>query len=107
MSSKPRVLGVDDNPRNLSILRKTLGEEFAFTAASSGEEALEAAHRNSPDIILLDIMMPGLDGYETCRRLRARPELSSVKILMVSARGTTADRLEGYSAGADDYVVKP
>jgi two-component system sensor histidine kinase/response regulator len=107
MSTKPRVLGVDDTPRNLNILRKTLGEEFQFFPAASGEEALEAAHRNPPDIILLDIMMPGLDGYETCRRLRARPELSSVKILMVSARGTTADRLEGYSAGADDYVVKP
>jgi signal transduction histidine kinase len=107
MSSKPRILGVDDNPRNLSILRKALGEEFHFTAASSGEEALEAANRNRPDVVLLDIMMPGLDGLETCRRLRARPDLSSTKILMVSAKGMTADRLEGYTAGADDYVVKP
>jgi two-component system sensor histidine kinase/response regulator len=107
MSSKPRVLGVDDNPRNLSILRKALGDEFQFTAAATGEEALEAAHRNRPDVILLDIMMPGLDGYETCRRLRARPELSSTKILMVSAKGMTSERLEGYSAGANDYIVKP
>ncbi len=104
---KPRVLGVDDNPRNLSILRKALGEEFQFTAAASGEEALQAVNRNRPDVVLLDIMMPGMDGYETCRRLRARPDLSSTKILMVSAKGMTADRLEGYAAGADDYVVKP
>ena len=107
MSAKPRVLGVDDNPRNLNILRKALGEGFQFTAAASGEEALEVARRYRPDVVLLDIMMPGLDGYETCRRLRALPELSSAKILLVSAKGMTAERLEGYSAGADDYVVKP
>jgi two-component system sensor histidine kinase/response regulator len=107
MPSKPRVLGVDDNPRNLNILRKALGEEFQFTAAASGEEAIEAAQQNRPDVVLLDIMMPGMDGYETCRRLRALPELSSSKILMVSAKGLTSERLEGYSAGADDYVVKP
>ncbi len=107
MLSKPRVLGVDDNPRNLSILRKTLGEEFQLTGVASGEEALEETRRNIPDVILLDVMMPGMDGYETCRRMRARPELSSSKILMVSAKGSAEDRLEGYGAGADDYVVKP
>jgi two-component system sensor histidine kinase/response regulator len=107
MLSKPRILAVDDNPRNLSILRRAIGEEFNFTAAASGEEALEWASRNRPDVILLDIMMPGLDGYETCRRLKARPDLSSVKILLVSAKSMTADRLEGYAAGADDFVVKP
>jgi signal transduction histidine kinase len=98
---------VDDNPRNLNILRKTLGEEVQFVPASSGEEALEVAPHLRPDIILLDIMMPGLDGYETCRQLRARTDLSSTKILMVSAKGSTVDRLEGYAVGADDYVVKP
>jgi signal transduction histidine kinase len=107
MLSKPHVLGVDDNPRNLSILRKALGEEFRFTTASSGEEALEAASRNRPDVVLLDVMMPGLTGIETCRRLRARPDLSSTKILVVSAKSMTADRLEGYAAGADDYIAKP
>ena len=107
MSSKPRVLGVDDNQRNLSILRRTLGGEFQFDTASSGDEALEEAQRLRPDIILLDIMMPGLDGYETCRRLRALPSLSSAKILMVSAKSMTAERLEGYAAGADDFIMKP
>ncbi len=107
MSSRPRILGVDDNPRNLNILRKALGEEVQFVPASSGEEALEVAPGLRPDVILLDIMMPGLDGYETCRRLRARPDLLATKILMVSAKGSTADRLEGYAVGADDYVVKP
>lgn len=107
MLSKPRVLGVDDNPRNLSILRKALGDEFQFIEVTSGADALEEARRNVPDVVLLDIMMPGMDGYETCRRMRARPDLSSCKILMVSAKGQIEDRLEGYAAGADDYVVKP
>lgn len=102
------ALHVDDAAADTpNILRKTLGQEFQFAAAASGEEALEEARRLRPDVVLLDIMMPGLDGYETCRRLRARADLSSTKILMVSARGSTSDRLEGYSVGADDYVVKP
>jgi signal transduction histidine kinase len=91
----------------LNILRRTLGDHFAFAAADSGEAALEEAHRFLPDVILLDIMMPGLDGYQVCKLLRARPELASTKIIMVSAKGTTPERLEGYAAGADDYVSKP
>jgi signal transduction histidine kinase len=60
-----------------------------------------------PDVVLLDIVMPGMDGYETCRRMRACPALASTKIIMVSSKATTAERLEGYAAGADDYLVKP
>jgi signal transduction histidine kinase len=107
MSKSQHILGVDDNPRNLAILRKTLAGEFDFVTAASGEEALEIAPRLRPDVVLLDIMMPGIDGYETCRRMRARPELSSTKIIMVSAKAMTSERIEGYAAGADDYVVKP
>lgn len=107
MGSAPRILGVDDNPRNLVILRKSLSDEFELVTAGSGEEALELAVRLHPELILLDVTMPGIDGYETCRRLRATPELKGVKIIMVSARGSTTDRLEGYAAGANDYVVKP
>ena len=107
MAIPPRILGVDDNPRNLAILRKSLDHECDLVTAACGDEALEIAPRLRPDLILLDIMMPGLDGYETCRRLRARPELSATKIIMVSAKAMTSERLEGYAAGADDYVVKP
>jgi two-component system sensor histidine kinase/response regulator len=107
VSSRPRIVAVDDNPRNLEILRRSLGEEVQFVPASSGEEALQVAPRVRPDLILLDIMMPGIGGYETCKRLKARPDLAGTKILMVSAKGSTLDRLEGYAAGADDYVVKP
>lgn len=107
MTAAHRILAVDDNPRNLAIVERSLNGEFQLVTATSGEEALEIAPRFRPDVVLLDIMMPGLDGYETCRRLRALPALASCKIVMVSARATTADRLEGYAAGANDYVTKP
>lgn len=107
MTSSHRILAVDDNPRNLAIVEKALGGEFQLVTATSGEEALEIASQFRPDIVLLDIMMPGIDGYETCRRLRAAPGQAAAKIIMVSARASTADRLEGYAAGADDYVTKP
>ncbi|HEV2104762.1 MAG TPA: hybrid sensor histidine kinase/response regulator [Candidatus Eisenbacteria bacterium] len=107
MAIAPRILGVDDNPRNLDILNRSLRPEFEVTTAKSGDEALVIAPGLRPDIVLLDIMMPGLDGYETCRRLRAMPEMAGTKIIMVSARAMTAERLEGYAAGANDYVVKP
>src|SRR5262249_13415011 len=107
MASKPRVLGIDDKPRNLDILRKCLQPEFEVFTGESGEAALELAQSLKPDLILLDIMMQGIDGYETCRRLRAIPELANTKIIMVSAKAMTSERLEGYAAGADDYVVKP
>jgi two-component system, sensor histidine kinase and response regulator len=102
-----RVLAVDDNARNLLIIQKCLAGEFELMTASSGEEALEIAPRFRPDLILLDIMMTGIDGYETCRRLRTTPGAAHCKIIMVSARGACSDRLAGYAAGADDYVTKP
>ncbi len=107
MPIRARILAVDDHPRNLAILERCLGQEFDLTTTASGEEALEIAPRLRPDIVLLDIMMPGFDGYETCRRLRTRPELSGTKVIMVSAKAMPAERLEGYTAGADDYIVKP
>lgn len=107
MPLRSRILIVDDNERNVSILRTILGQDYALEAAGSGEEALAIAHALQPDLILLDIMMPGIDGYETCRRLRASPSLRWVKIIMVSARAMVSERVQGYDAGADDYVTKP
>ena len=106
-SSKGRILVVDDNVRNIAILQKTLGRAYRVAAATSGEEALQVAPRFTPDVMLLDIMMPGIDGYETCRRFRAAPELTHTKIIMVSAKALVSERLAGYEAGADDYIVKP
>lgn len=102
-----RVLVVDDHVRNVAILEKILRSEYLVERATSGEEALSLATGFRPDVVLLDIMMPGIDGYETCRRLRACPELSHTKIILVSAKAQLSERLAGYEAGADDYVVKP
>ena len=104
---RERILIVDDHPNNVMILEELLDEHYDLQAAESGEEALELALSFEPDLILLDVMMPGIDGYETCRRLRQLRCVLNSKILMVSARASTADRLEGYAAGADDYLCKP
>src|SRR5437867_5231349 len=107
MPAPSTILVVDDNPRNVNILRLILGKDYTLATAASGEEALAVAPAMRPDLVLLDIMMPGIDGYATCRQLRALPDLRHVKIIMVSARAMVSDRLQGYDAGADDFVTKP
>ncbi|MBM3226823.1 MAG: hybrid sensor histidine kinase/response regulator [Candidatus Tectomicrobia bacterium] len=107
MHCRSRILIVDDTPTNVVLLEEILGEEYQLTVATSGEEACRIAPCFQPALILLDVMMPGIDGYETCRRLRATPGLRGIKILMVSAKTMLTERLEGYAAGADDYIIKP
>jgi signal transduction histidine kinase len=98
---------VDDHPTNIVILQEILDDAYVLATAASGEEALAMAPDFQPALILLDIMMPGIDGYETCRRIRALPPLRHMKIIMVSANGMLSERLQGYAAGADDYITKP
>ena len=102
------VLVVDDTPANLSVLLDLLtGAGFAVLVADSGERALlQIAHRQ-PDIILLDAMMPGLDGFETCRRLRAEPATRHLPVLFMTALTDMAARLTGFAAGAVDFISKP
>jgi two-component system sensor histidine kinase/response regulator len=107
MQHKNKILVVDDNPTNIVILEEVLGEKHHLKTAASGEETLALIEQFRPDLVLLDIMMPGIDGYETCRRIRANPSLKYVKIIMVSAKAMTSERLEGYQSGADDYITKP
>ena len=107
MQPQSRILLVDDNSTNLAILEEMLGDEYHWEAATTGEEALEIAPDFQPDLILLDVMLPGINGYETCRRIRAKSALHNVKIIMVSAKALASERLKGYDAGADDYVTKP
>src|SRR5207302_7881452 len=102
-----RILIVDDNPHNVAILEELLGEDYQLKTATSGEAALALAPAFSPAVILLDIMMPGMDGYETCRHIRTTPGLRHTKIILVSARALVSERLRGYEAGADDYITKP
>ena len=107
MQAKHRILAVDDDPVNLAIMEEIFGEDYDLATASSGEDCLEIAPGWQPELVLLDLMMPGIDGYETCRRLRALPATGNAKIVLVSARAMLDDRMSGYEAGADDYVVKP
>ena len=102
------VLVVDDDPfiaRLLEIELRAAGYEVAV--AGDGLQALEAAQARSPDLVLADVMMPNMDGFELTRRLRLDPRTASVSVIMLTARGLSADKLEGFSVGADDYIVKP
>jgi DNA-binding response OmpR family regulator len=107
MELQGKILTVDDDPNNIAIVEELLEDSYNLKTAASGREALEIARDFRPDIILLDIMMPDMSGYEVCRRLRERYTPQQTKIIMVSARAMVSERLEGYRAGADDYITKP
>lgn len=100
------VLVVDDDDRIASSIRRALAYEgFDVVVASDGDDALAAARDRNPDLIVLDVMLPGVDGVEVCRRIRAAGD--DVAILMLTARSDVSDRVRGLDAGADDYLVKP
>lgn len=107
MHTSEKILIVDDARANLEIISSILGDEYRIETAIDGEEGLKRAKTFRPGIVLLDIMMPGIDGYEVCRQMRLESELEGTKIILVSAKGTVDDRLKGYEAGADDYIQKP
>ncbi len=107
MNGAAKVLAVDDDPINISVMEEIFAEQYVLATASSGEQALELAGQIKPDVVLLDIMMPDIDGYEVCRRLRASPDIRQTKIILVSAKALVTERLLGYEAGADDYITKP
>ena len=103
-----RVLIVDDVPANLKLLDAKLSAEyFEVLQAASGPEALEVAQKELPDIVLLDVMMPGMDGFEVCRRLRADAHTKHIPVIMVTALDQQSDRVQGLEAGADDFLTKP
>ena len=104
----PTILVVDDEPPILELVRYTLeDEQIRVLEAADGVQALEVAHAARPDLILLDVQMPRLDGLEVCRRLRADTALGGTRIVMLTAAGQDADRARGLAAGADDYLTKP
>ena len=105
MSTQPLVLVADDEPRITKLVSIALGEEgFRVVTASGGEEALAKAEEVRPDIVLLDIVMPDLDGIEVMRQLRER---RPVPVILLTAKGSTADKAKGLDLGADDYIAKP
>ena len=106
MSEAARILVIDDDPKIRSVVRRGLVYEgFRVTEAGSGEEGLDKARDRTPDLVVLDVMLPGIDGLEVCRRLREAGD--EVSILMLTARDEVKDRVEGLETGADDYLVKP
>ena len=107
MENKSTILVVDDTPENLKILVGILREQYKVKAVLSGEEAIETIHKNKPDLVLLDIMMPGIDGYETCRRLKNSLETQDIPIIFLTAKTEAEDIVKGFELGAVDYVTKP
>jgi putative two-component system response regulator len=103
-----QILLVDDNPTNLQVLYQTLdGLDYKLLIAKNGERALDIANKAKPSLILLDIMMPGIDGYEVCRRLKANPTTQEIPVIFLSALGETKDKVHGFDLGAVDYITKP
>jgi two-component system, sensor histidine kinase and response regulator len=102
-----KILIVDDDETNCEVLIEILEEHFLLEVANTGKAGIEKAIIFKPDIVLLDIMMPGMNGYEVCREIKQNNTLSTTKIILVSAKRMLKDRLIGYEAGADDYITKP
>lgn len=108
MHTPPRILVVDDNPANVDILRMRLAAEgYEVLTAADGEDALAAVTAHAPDLLLLDVMMPKLDGMEVCRRLRADTALPFVPIIVVTAKSESSDVVAALDAGADEFLTKP
>ncbi len=108
MRTPPRILIVDDNPDNLDIFRTRLAvHSYEILSATDGEEALAIAREKLPDLILLDVMMPKLDGIEVCRRLKQDPSLPFIPVILVTAKADSKDVVAGLEAGGDEYLTKP
>ncbi len=104
---RPLVLVVDDVPENIHTLADILRDDYAIQAATSGDKALEAAAKTRPDLILLDVMLPGMDGYGICRLLKQDKKLRGIPVIFVTALNDPEDEARGFAAGGVDYIVKP
>lgn len=106
--SRYNVLAVDDIPLNLLLVQKMLSRfNFRLRTAANGQLALDAVEQEKPDLILLDLMMPGIDGFEVIRRLRANPETADIQIVILSALNSNEDVVKGFNVGANDFIMKP
>jgi putative two-component system response regulator len=103
----PLILAVDDEASNLQLLRQILQDHYRLRFAKDGPRALELVREEAPDLILLDVMMPGMSGYEVCAALKADPRTAAIPVIFVTALTDTEDELEGFEAGAVDYITKP
>ncbi len=107
-NGEERILLVDDNPTNLQLLLQTLdGRGYKLLVAKSGESAIDIAKKTKPNVVLLDVMMPGMDGFETCRRLKSDPATRDAAVIFLSALSELHQKVSGFSLGAVDYITKP
>ena len=104
---RPRLLLVDDEPTNLQVLRHVLQADYRLLFATDGARALQVAREQQPQLILLDIMMPGMDGYAVCRALKADPATAGIPVIFITALDDSQDETAGFDAGAVDYITKP
>ena len=106
--SRLSILAVDDIPLNLLLVTKMLARfNFRIRTASGGQQALDAVAEEKPDLILLDLMMPGIDGFEVIRRLRSNEDTADIRIVILSALNSQDDIVKGFNTGADDFITKP
>ncbi|WP_416305442.1 response regulator [Neptunicella sp. SCSIO 80796] len=105
--SQTKILLVDDEPANLRVLKQILHDSYRLIFAKSGEEAIKLAQRDKPDLILLDVMMPGMTGFETCQKLKSAPDTAMIPVIFVTALKDTDDEAKGFEYGAVDYITKP
>jgi len=104
---RPTIMVVDDAPENLMIMEAILAKYFSLKLFSESKEALDYAFENPPDLILLDIMMPNIDGFETCRRLKANPKLVDIPVIFITSKNEDEYEEMGFSVGASDFIHKP
>jgi two-component system sensor histidine kinase/response regulator len=105
--NRQKILIVDDNPKNRAICEEIFEEDFDLIHAEDGTTALQLIRERHPDVVLLDVMMPGINGYEVCQRMKADAETGHIPVIIVSAKGQTDEIIEGFDSRADDYIVKP
>ena len=107
-TTKPKILVVDDEPDILELVRLNLAREgYDILTATTGEQCLDLARSKLPSLVVLDLMLPGIDGLEVCKKLKADPKTQGIPIIMLTAKGEEADVVSGLEVGADDYVTKP
>lgn len=104
---KSTILAVDDTPANIDVVKGVLSQDYRVQAAVNGLMALKIIEQQKPDLILLDVMMPDMDGYEVCRRLKSAPETCDIPIVFLTAKSEIADEAKGLAMGAVDYITKP
>ena len=103
-----KILIADDRPEVVELVRVTLeGEDYEIVDASNGEETLRKARLEKPDLVLLDVVMPKMDGFEVCRKLKKDPQTKEIPIIMLTAKGQEADKEKGREVGASGYITKP